>query len=186
MKLTKTALDGVVILEPNVFGDDRGYFMESYSRKAYESVGLEFDLVQDNQSLSAKAGTVRGLHYQEKPMAQTKIVRALSGAIYDVAVDIRMGSPTFGMWVGVILSSSNKRQLVVPRGFAHGICTLVDNTVIMYKVDNYYSKDHDKGVKWDDPDLKITWPTDNPTLSEKDTYQPMLSAIKDTTFTYGE
>jgi len=143
-------------------------------KKKFSELGLHFQFVQDNHSLSAHPGVVRGLHYQNEPMAQTKLVRVLSGAIFDVAVDIRPGSPTFGQWVGVILSADNKRQLVVPRGFAHGICTLVPDTQIMYKVDQFYSAEHDRGILWNDPDIGIEWPVSNPILSDKDSNLPLL------------
>ncbi|MEI7028261.1 dTDP-4-dehydrorhamnose 3,5-epimerase [Paenibacillus sp. y28] len=174
MKLLETKLSGVYILEPKVFGDHRGFFMESYNEKVFSELGLNYNLIQDNQSLSAQAGTIRGLHYQLNPKAQTKIVRALTGAIYDVVVDIRKGSPTFGEWIGVILSEENKRQIIVPKGFAHGICTLVANTQIMYKVDEYYSPEHDRGILWKDPELGIDWPISTPILSDKDKNQPTL------------
>ncbi|KIL38727.1 dTDP-4-dehydrorhamnose 3,5-epimerase [Gordoniibacillus kamchatkensis] len=172
MKLVETKLKDVYIIEPQAFGDHRGFFMESYNKKKFEQIGLNFDLIQDNHSLSVEAGTIRGLHYQLNPKAQTKIVRALTGAIYDVVVDIRKSSPTFGQWIGVILSDDNKRQIVVPKGFAHGICTLVPNTQILYKVDEYYSPENDRGILWNDPDLGIDWPTTSPILSDKDMKQP--------------
>ena len=174
MRLIPTKLDGVVIIEPDVFVDHRGFFMESYSQKKFAELGLHFHFVQDNHSLSALPGVIRGLHYQNEPMAQTKVVRVLSGAIFDVAVDIRAGSSTFGQWVGVILSADNKRQLVVPKGFAHGICTLVPDTQIMYKVDQFYSAEHDRGILWNDPDIGIEWPVSNPILSDKDSNLPLL------------
>jgi dTDP-4-dehydrorhamnose 3,5-epimerase len=174
LKLIETKLRDVYIIEPQAFGDHRGYFMESYNKQKFERLGLHFDFVQDNHSLSTEAGTIRGLHYQLNPKAQTKIVRALTGAIYDVVVDIRKSSPTFGQWIGVILSEDNKRQIVVPKGFAHGFCTLVTNTQILYKVDDYYSPEHDRGIIWNDPDLDIPWPTSNPILSDKDMKHPRL------------
>lgn len=174
MKVIETKLDGVAIIEPDVFGDHRGFFMESYNQKKFQELGLDFNLIQDNHSLSVQAGTIRGLHYQLNPKAQTKIVRALTGAIYDVVVDIRKNSPTYGQWIGVILTAENKRQIVIPKGFAHGICTLVENTQIMYKVDEYYSPEHDRGILWNDPELGISWPTSNPVLSDKDKNQPAL------------
>ncbi len=170
-----TRLEGVYILEPTVFEDHRGFFMESYNKKDFEEIGLNFNFVQDNHSLSAKAGTLRGLHYQLNPKAQTKIVRCLRGAIYDVVVDIRKGSPTFGQWIGVILTADNRRQIVVPKGFAHGILTLVPETEIMYKVDEYYSPEHDRSIRWNDPEIGIDWPISNPILSEKDKNAPLLS-----------
>jgi dTDP-4-dehydrorhamnose 3,5-epimerase len=174
LNLVETKLKDVYIIEPQAFGDHRGYFMESYNKQKFERLGLHFDFVQDNHSLSTEAGTIRGLHYQLNPKAQTKIVRALTGAIYDVVVDIRKSSPTFGQWISVILSEDNKRQIVVPKGFAHGFCTLVPNTQILYKVDEYYSPEHDRGIIWNDPDLDIQWPTSNPILSDKDMKHPRL------------
>lgn len=178
MKLVKTKLDGVLIIEPAVYGDSRGFFMESYSKQKFNDLGLDFDLIQDNHSLSAQAGVIRGLHYQSSPKAQTKIVRVLTGAIYDVAVDIREGSPTFGEWVGVVLSEENKRQLIVPKGFAHGFCTIVPNTNVLYKVDEYYSPENDRGILWNDPDLNIDWPTTSPILSDKDKNQPLFKQLQ--------
>jgi dTDP-4-dehydrorhamnose 3,5-epimerase len=174
MKIVPTKIDGVVILEPTVFGDSRGFFLESYNRQTFEKLGLNHTFVQDNHSLSVETGVLRGLHYQLNPKAQTKLVRVIAGAIYDVAVDIRRNSPTFGHWVGVILSSSNKRQLLVPQGFAHGFCTLVPNTEVLYKVDSLYSPEYDRGIAWDDPQLGIDWPTATPILSDKDTKHPCL------------
>lgn len=173
----ETKLKGVYLLEPTVFEDHRGFFMESYNKKDFEEIGLYFDFVQDNHSLSIKAGVLRGLHFQLNPKAQTKVVRVLQGAIYDVVVDIRKGSPTFGKWQGFILTSENKRQIVVPKGFAHGILTLVPNTEIMYKVDEYYSPEHDRSLRWDDPELGIDWPVSKPILSEKDANAPTLREL---------
>lgn len=175
MKLIDTKLDGVKIIEPKVFKDNRGFFMESFNFKKFAELGLEFDFIQDNHSLSVDKDVIRGLHYQLNPMAQTKLVRVITGAIYDVAVDIRKDSPTFGKWVGVTLSEDNHRMLVVPKGFAHGFCTLKENTHVQYKVDDYYSAENDKGILWNDPALAIEWPTSTPTLSEKDAKQPLLN-----------
>lgn len=175
MKLIDTKLDGVKIIEPKVFKDNRGFFMESFNFKKFAELGLEFDFIQDNHSLSVDKDVIRGLHYQLNPMAQTKLVRVITGAIYDVAVDIRKDSPTFGKWVGVTLSEDNHRMLVVPKGFAHGFCTLKENTHVQYKVDDYYSAENDKGILWNDPMLAIDWPTSNPILSEKDAKQPLLN-----------
>lgn len=175
----KTKFDEVFILEPLVFEDHRGFFMESYNKKEFEEIGLKYDFVQDNHSLSVSSGVLRGLHFQLNPMAQTKLVRVLSGVIYDVVVDIRKGSPTFGKWEGYILSSENKRQILVPKGFAHGVLTLVPNTQVMYKVDEYYSPEHDRSIRWDDPDLNISWPISNPILSDKDKNAPLLKDILD-------
>ncbi|RSK28668.1 dTDP-4-dehydrorhamnose 3,5-epimerase [Bacillus sp. HMF5848] len=174
MKVMETKLPGVVIIEPKVFGDHRGFFMETYNQQVFEENNIKYNFIQDNHSLSVPAGTIRGLHYQLEPKAQTKLVRCIRGAIYDVAVDIRKGSPTFGQWVGVILSEANKRQLLVPKGFAHGFCTLVDNTEVTYKVDELYSPEHDRGILWNDPLLNIDWPTSHAILSEKDTKHPVL------------
>ncbi|MDO3680289.1 dTDP-4-dehydrorhamnose 3,5-epimerase [Paenibacillus ehimensis] len=174
MNIIPTKLEGVVIVEPAVFGDNRGFFMESYNSEKFKKLGIDYDFVQDNHSLSVETGVLRGLHYQLNPKAQTKLVRVAAGAIYDVAVDIRKGSPTFGQWVGVILSAANKRQLLVPKGFAHGFCTLVPNTEVLYKVDEFYSPEHDRGIAWNDPALGIDWPTANPILSDKDGKHPVL------------
>jgi len=176
-KKIETPLEGVYILEPTVFEDHRGFFMESYNKRDFEEIGLYFDFVQDNHSLSVQAGVLRGLHFQLEPKAQTKVVRVLKGVIYDVVVDLRKGSPTFGKWIGVILSEYNKRQIVVPKGFAHGVLTLVPNTEILYKVDEYYSPEHDRAIRWNDPDLNIDWPIKEPILSEKDKNAPFLKDI---------
>ncbi|MBD2864811.1 dTDP-4-dehydrorhamnose 3,5-epimerase [Paenibacillus oceani] len=175
MKIKKLELEGLMIIEPKVHGDIRGFFMESYNEQIFGELNIDYKFVQDNHSLSAEEGVVRGLHYQLPPKSQTKLVRVISGAIYDVVVDIQRYSPTFGQWVGVILSEYNKRQLLVPKGFAHGFCTLVPNTQVIYKVDEYYSPDHDRGILWNDPALRIDWPTSNPILSEKDKLHPVLN-----------
>lgn len=177
MKIETTHLEGVLVIEPAVFGDHRGFFMESYNKKRFSEAGLVFDFVQDNHSLSQEVGTLRGLHYQLEPYAQTKLVRVVAGAVYDVAVDLRRGSPTFGQWYGVVLSAANKKQLLVPKGFAHGFCTLEPNSEVIYKVDALYSPEHDRGIRWDDPELAISWPTDKPTLSQKDEQQPFLRQV---------
>ncbi|KAF4323385.1 hypothetical protein G195_003547 [Phytophthora kernoviae 00238/432] len=148
--------------------------MESYNDNVMKQNGLYYDFIQDNQSLSAQPGVLRGLHYQLHPKAQTKLIRVISGAIYDVIVDIRKGSPTFSQWEGFILSEYNHRQLLVPKGFAHGFYTLVPNTQVLYKVDEYYSPEHDRGILWSDPALGIDWPTSNPILSDKDQRHPLL------------
>ncbi|WMT40584.1 dTDP-4-dehydrorhamnose 3,5-epimerase [Paenibacillus sp. D2_2] len=174
MKVTPLKLQGASIIEPVVHGDSRGYFMESYNDAILQQQGIKYDFIQDNQSLSAEPGVLRGLHYQLNPKAQTKLIRVLSGAIYDVIVDIRRNSPTFGQWVGVTLSEHNHRQLLVPKGFAHGFCTLVPNTQVFYKVDEYYSPENDRGIIWNDPALGIDWPTSSPILSDKDQRHPLL------------
>lgn len=177
MRVYQTKLEGVVVLEPVVHSDYRGFFIESYNQREMHENGLQYDFIQDNHSLSVAVGTLRGLHYQEDPMAQTKLVRVPQGVIYDVAVDIRKNSPSFGKWVGIILSGDNHRQLIIPRGFAHGFCTLVENTHVMYKVDHFYSAEHDKGIAWDDPDLAIDWPSNAVILSDKDRAHPRLSEL---------
>ncbi|KZS45749.1 dTDP-4-dehydrorhamnose 3,5-epimerase [Paenibacillus glucanolyticus] len=174
MIVTLLSLNGASIIEPTVHGDSRGFFMESYNDSLFKQHGIAYNFIQDNQSLSAEAGVLRGLHYQLNPKAQTKLIRVLTGAIYDVILDIRKSSPTFGQWVGVILSEHNHRQLLVPKGFAHGFCTLVPNTQVLYKVDEYYSPENDRGILWSDPALGIDWPTSNPILSDKDQQHPLL------------
>ncbi|WP_219835286.1 dTDP-4-dehydrorhamnose 3,5-epimerase [Paenibacillus sp. R14(2021)] len=168
MRVTDAQLPDVKIIQPSLFEDDRGYFMESYSYKALQQHGISIDFVQDNHSLSLLAGTLRGLHYQLEPKAQTKLVRVTAGAIYDVVVDLRRGSPTFGMWEGFTLSAENKLQLLVPKGFAHGFCTIAPHTEIQYKVDNDYAAEHERGIIWNDPMLSIDWPVMEPVLSNKD------------------
>lgn len=174
MRIEALPLSGAYNIEPVIHGDHRGLFMESYNEQKLKEQGISFNFIQDNQSISAEAGVIRGLHYQLNPKAQTKLVRVISGAIYDVIIDIRKNSPTFGQWVGVILSEHNHRQLLVPKGFAHGFCTLVPDTQVLYKVDEYYSPEHDRGILWNDPALNIDWPTSNPILSEKDKIHPTL------------
>ena len=174
MNVIATKLPGLCIIKPDVHGDHRGFFMESYHHAKLAEHGIDSPFVQDNHSLSVEIGVLRGLHYQLNPKAQTKLVRVVSGAIYDVAVDIRKNSPTFGQWVGVTLSAANKRQLLVPQGFAHGFCTTESQTQVLYKVDEYYSPIHDRGILWSDPAIGIDWPTANPILSDKDKKHPLL------------
>ena len=183
VKFIKTSLVDAYIFDPVVFGDHRGFFTETYNARLFKENGFSFDFIQDNHSLSVDTGTIRGLHYQLDPYAQTKLLRVTKGAVYDVIIDIRTGSPTYGKWEGFILSEDNKRQLLVPKGFAHGYCTLVQNTEVQYKVDNYYSPEHDRGISWDDPQLNIPWPTSNPILSEKDKKHPHLTDV-DCQFTF--
>jgi dTDP-4-dehydrorhamnose 3,5-epimerase len=175
MKIIETGLIGAVIIEVKIFGDHRGFFMESYTQTKFHEAGIKNTFVQDNHSLSVEAGVLRGLHYQTNPKAQAKLIRVVSGAIYDVILDIRNDSQTFGKWAGVILSSENKRQLFVPKGFAHGFCTLAPNTEVIYKVDELYSPEHDRGIAWDDPELGIDWPVTAPVLSDKDRTHPIFS-----------
>ncbi|MBB3110537.1 dTDP-4-dehydrorhamnose 3,5-epimerase [Paenibacillus phyllosphaerae] len=175
MKVQPARLAGVKWIEPTVFEDHRGFFMESYNAAEYARNGIAATFVQDNHSLSAEAGVLRGLHYQLHPKAQTKLVRVVAGSILDVVVDLRSGSPTFGQWESFVLSAANKRQLLVPVGFAHGFCTLEANTEVLYKVDEVYSPTHERGIAWNDPALSIDWPVTNPTLSAKDQIYPSLS-----------
>jgi dTDP-4-dehydrorhamnose 3,5-epimerase len=174
MKAIKTELDGVLIIEPDVFGDHRGWFMESWSKKKYEELGINVDFVQDNQSFTAKKGTLRGLHFQMDPMAQSKLVRVVKGAVLDVAVDIRKNSPTYLKWVSVELSAENKRQFFIPQGFAHGFVTLTDDVEFVYKCDNYYSKECDRSIKFDDPAIGVEWGIDDPIISQKDQDAPLV------------
>jgi dTDP-4-dehydrorhamnose 3,5-epimerase len=174
MNIIQTKFTDVIMVEPTVYGDERGFFMESYSEGIYKQYGVDLNFVQDNHSLSLPAGTIRGLHYQLNPKAQAKLLRVTRGAIYDVIVDIREGSPTYGEWEGFILTDGNKRQLLIPEGYAHGFCTLVENTEVQYKVNNLYSSEHDSGIIWNDPAIGIQWPVTNPVLSEKDKNHPTL------------
>lgn len=179
MQIEQTALPGVVILTPARFGDHRGFFSESWSAKVMAAHGLDLDFVQDNHSLSVKVGTVRGLHFQTPPHAQDKLVRCGRGALLDVAVDIRHGSPTFGQSVAVELTAENGRQLLVPKGFLHGFVTRAPETEIVYKCTDYYAPDCDAGVCWNDPDLGVDWGIDpkNAVLSDKDVAAPRLADL---------
>lgn len=174
MDIVKTKLDGVYILIPKVFGDHRGFFMESWSRRTMEAAGLHYDFVQDNHSLSTVKGTLRGIHFQRGDKAQAKLVRCVRGAVLDVAVDLRYDSPTYKQWVAVELSEENKKQLLIPRGFGHGFVTLTDHVEFLYKADNYYAPEADGGIRWNDPDIGINWGVEHPILSEKDTKHPFL------------
>jgi dTDP-4-dehydrorhamnose 3,5-epimerase len=180
-RVEKTNLAGVLKIDPARFGDERGFFSEVYNRAAFRQVGVTCDFVQDNHSLSRERGTVRGLHFQSAPLAQVKLVRVLRGAIYDVAVDIRRASPTYGNHFGVILSAENGSQLFVPAGFAHGFCTLEPDTEILYKVDAPYSREHERGVRWNDPRLGISWPVKERAamLNERDKALPLLDDLGD-------
>lgn len=179
MKIIRTEIPDVLIFEPKVFGDSRGFFFESFNKKIFdEAVNRNVEFVQDNHSLSAK-GVLRGLHYQIEPFAQGKLVRCIEGEVYDVAVDIRDDSPTYGKWVGVNLSADNHRQLWIPEGFAHGFLTLSERAQFAYKTSNYYHPQSDRGIIWNDPDINIQWPSIDITinLSEKDKVQPSLKNI---------
>lgn len=177
MDLLRTKLEGVYILIPKVFGDHRGFFMESWSRRTMEEAGLCYDFVQDNHSLSTVKGTLRGLHFQKGDKSQAKLVRCVRGAVLDVAVDLRHDSPTYKQWVGVELSEENKKQLLIPRGFGHGFVTLTDHVEFLYKADNYYAPEADGGIRWNDPDIGVDWGISEPILSEKDTKNPFLKDI---------
>ena len=181
MQLIETSIPAVKVLVPKKFGDHRGFFSEIYSRKAFAAAGITADFVQDNHSLSAEAGVVRGLHFQLPPMAQDKLLRVVRGAILDVAVDIRRGSPTFGKHVVAEVSAQNWRQVFVPAGFAHGFVTLEPNTEVLYKVSRPYSAQHDRGILWNDPDLAINWgvPDSHAILSDKDRKHPRLADVPD-------
>ncbi|MBW9223433.1 dTDP-4-dehydrorhamnose 3,5-epimerase [Methanothermococcus sp. SCGC AD-155-E23] len=166
----------VVLIKPKVFGDERGFFMETYKKSDFERAGIKGEFVQDNHSKS-RYGVLRGLHYQKGPYTQAKIVRCIKGVIYDVAVDLRKNSPTFGKYIGVILSEYNKYMLYVPRGFAHGFLVLSGEAEVVYKVDNEYAPDYEGGLIWKDPDVNIPWPIEDPILSEKDQKWPTLREL---------
>jgi dTDP-4-dehydrorhamnose 3,5-epimerase len=174
MQITKTELPGVLIIEPRVFPDGRGFFLETYNRERYIKSGIDNEFVQDNLSQSVK-NTLRGLHYQH-PHSQAKLVQVLEGVVFDVAVDIRYGSPAFGKWAGVLLSSENKKQFYIPKGLAHGFCVLSNTAVFSYKCDDFYAPDCEGGILWSDPGLKIEWPVKDPLLSDKDR---KYSSLKD-------
>ncbi len=178
MKIIETEISGLKIIEPDVFGDERGWFCETYNEERYRKAGIENVFVQDNESFSSK-GVVRGLHWQDAPHTQAKLVRVIRGAVWDVVVDIRKGSPTFGKHIAVTLTGENRKQFYIPRGFAHGFIVLEDNTLFSYKCDNLYCPSADRGMRFDDPVLGIEWPDVGMpiTLSEKDKKHPLLSDI---------
>ncbi len=181
MNVIETSIPDVKLIMPLKHGDHRGFFSETYNKAALAEAGIELDFVQDNHSLSADQGTVRGLHFQTPPYAQDKLVRVVRGAIFDVAVDLRKGSPTLGQHVSTVISAEETKQILVPIGFAHGFCTLEPNTEVIYKVTNFYAPAHDKGCFWNDPDLGIDWPDDaaDAIVSEKDQSYPKLSELPD-------
>ena len=183
MEIIRTELPGVCIIEPKVFGDHRGYFMEKWSKREMERLGLSFDFVQDNESFTAEKGTIRGIHFQIDPMAQAKIVRVSQGAVLDVAVDLRKGSPFYKKWVAVELSAENHRQLLLPRGFGHGFVSLTNDVMFLYKVDNAYSPECDRSIRFDDPEIGVDWGITDPILSVKDQTAPVL-ADSDCNFVY--
>jgi len=174
MQLIETVLSGVYILEPTVFGDERGWFMESWSLEKMQEVGLDYDFVQDNHSYSAKKGILRGIHFQNGEAVQSKLVRCCKGAVLDVAVDLRKSSPSYKKWVAVELSADNKRQLLIPRGFGHAFLTLTENVEFLYKADNPYNAVADRSILWNDPELGIDWGIEQPIISEKDAMAPLL------------
>lgn len=178
LEITDTKLSGIKLLKPKRFGDHRGFFAETYSQQAYAALGVDATFVQDNHSVSAAVGTVRGLHFQAPPHAQAKLVRCGRGAIFDVAVDIRRGSPTYGRWAGYTLSAENGAQLYIPVGFAHGFATLEPDSEIIYKCSDYYTPETEGALRWDDPDIGIKWPlTSAPVLSGKDATAPLLAGF---------
>ena len=184
MEVSQTGIPCLVVIKPKVFGDHRGFFLETYSREAYALAGLNYEFVQDNHARSGPRGVLRGMHFQLPPATQAKLVWVTQGAVYDVVVDLRAGSPTYKKWYGIELSAENFLRLMVPRGFAHGYVTLTEGAEFMYKVDAPYAPDQDAGIAWDDPEIGIAWPVTDPVLSAKDAAQPRLAAIG-TPFTFG-
>lgn len=174
MVCVSTKISGVMLITPRVFGDHRGFFCETYNRRLFTEQGVCVEFVQDNEAFSVQAGVLRGLHFQRPPMSQAKLVRVVRGAVFDVVVDLRRDSPTYGQWEGFSLSAENHAQLFIPKGMAHGYLTLEPETLFLYKVDQFYSPEHDGGILWNDPDLGIVWPDLNPILSDKDLHLPSL------------
>ena len=177
MNITKTDIEGLIIIEPQIFKDSRGAFFESWNAKKFKQLGISEDFVQDNQSVSSK-GVLRGLHFQNPPYAQAKLVRVIEGSVLDVAVDLRKNSTTYGMHVSVILSGQNNKSFFIPKGFAHGFLSLEDNTVFNYKCSDYYNKESEGSLLWNDEDLKIDWQIDNPLISEKDLQADLFKNFK--------
>jgi dTDP-4-dehydrorhamnose 3,5-epimerase len=177
MEIIETKLKGLIVIKPKVFSDDRGYFFESYNKNTFSRSGLAMDFVQDNQSLSQK-GVLRGLHFQNPPHAQGKLVRVINGAVFDVAVDIRKDSPTYGKWFGEKLTADNKWMMYIPEGFAHGFLTLENDTVFSYKCTHFYNKESEGCLLWNDPAIGIKWDFENPLLSEKDKVGQALHELK--------
>lgn len=176
---------GVLIIEPDYFEDYRGYYSESYSKRTFAEHNIHIEFNQDNHSYSIKKGTIRGIHFQNNPMAQTKLVRCTNGRVMDYAVDLRKGSPTYKKWVSVELSKDNRKQILIPAGFGHAFETLEDDSEVLYKVDNFYDKALDRSIKWDDKDIALTWYTKDPILSKKDLVSPTLNE-SDVNFKYGD
>mgnify|MGYP001243297056 FL=1 len=177
MEVSQTGIPGLVVITPQVFGDHRGFFLETYSREAFAKAGLHYDFVQDNHARSGPKGVLRGLHFQLPPATQAKLVWVTRGAVFDVAVDLRVGSPTYKKWFGIELTADNFKRLMVPWGFAHGYVTLTEDAEFMYKVDAPYAPDKDAGIAWDDPDIGVAWPVTSPILSAKDAAQPRLADV---------
>lgn len=176
LEVKQLELSEVLVVVPKRFGDNRGYFVESYNKQTLSGVGINADFVQDNHSFSADSGTIRGLHFQVAPKAQAKLVRVVRGSIFDVAVDVRKSSPDFGKWTSAILTAERGEQIFIPAGFAHGFCTLEPNTEVLYKVSDFYSPQHEYGIRWDDPAIGIRWPVKvPPVLSVKDAKNPLLN-----------
>jgi dTDP-4-dehydrorhamnose 3,5-epimerase len=180
LDVSNLELPELAVVVPRRFGDSRGYFEETYNKRTFDEAGIRAEFVQDNQSLSEKRGTIRGLHFQTPPHAQAKLIRVLAGSIFDVAVDLRRDSARYGRWAGLTLSAANGKQLFVPKGFGHGFCTLEPNTIVAYKVDAFYSGPHDGGLRFDDPEIGIAWPVASHeiTVSEKDRNLPLLSSFE--------
>ena len=185
MKIIDTALSEVKLIEPAVFGDNRGWFYESYSYEKLKALGIDVKFVQDNRSYSKEKGTLRGIHFQKTPMAQSKLICCTRGKILDVAVDLRRGSPTYLKWISVELSEENKHMLFIPKGFGHGVVTLTEDVEVLYKVDEYYSKEHDRSIRFDDKEIGVEWNIDKPVLSQKDKDAPLL-CDSDIDFVRGE
>lgn len=175
MEIIKTEIEDLYIIKTKVFEDNRGWFTESYSAKKFKDNGLDIEFIQDNHSLSKEKGVLRGLHFQLAPKAQTKLVRCTSGSIYDIAVDLREGSPTYKKWFGIELNAENKKQFLIPKGFAHGFLTLSEYTEVQYKVDEYYAPEYDRSIRFDDSEINVNWGIENPILSEKDKNAPLLN-----------
>lgn len=174
MEVLEEALNGVLVLQPKVFEDNRGYFYESYNKESFKKLGINCDFLQDNQSLSTKNGVLRGLHFQAPPFAQGKLVKVTQGSVLDIALDIRKNSPHYGQYFSKTLSEKNRLNMWIPEGFAHGFITLEENTIFAYKCSNYYNVASEGGILWNDPDLGIDWQTENPILSEKDKIHPLF------------
>lgn len=177
MKFSKTQFEGVWLIEPRAIDDNRGFFMEVYLKREFEKYGIDVEFLQDNHSYTKSKGTVRGMHFQVNPAAQSKLIRVIRGEILNAVVDVRQSSPTYGQWMTVAISAESKKQLFVPKGFANGYCTLADDTDISYKVDNYYAPEHDRAFRWNDPAVGIEWPASDPILSERDRNAPVLAEV---------